>query len=183
MDAGPRSVYKMNISQELFTKFRTPDEQAEFFNAVNNYIDANKELKQKARLREGPFKTFIEEFMPFTWYCEWKFGGRSDIECALVKGTQGRDAIIIRRKDTKSEHNVEITWPINGEKLKINMKELNEKGHTFLDFFDSKDTSLHEEAVLRTISIANKKSLRDYRSDCGSTLIFYILENQIVILP
>jgi hypothetical protein len=36
------AAYKMNISQELFTKFHTPDKQTEFFNAVNNYIDNNK---------------------------------------------------------------------------------------------------------------------------------------------
>jgi len=161
----------MNITRELFTKFRTPDEQSEFLVELNNYINANEEFKRMARLREGPFKTLVEEFMPFTWFCEAKYSGRTDIECALVEGTQGRDAII-RRKNNLLEHNVELTWPINGAEIKKKMHELNNIGTTSLGIFDSEDTSFHEEAVSRTIKIAGKKSLRDYRSDGGSTLIF-----------
>lgn len=161
----------MNISRDLFTKFRTPDEQSRFLFEVKKFIDNNEDLKQNARLRREPFKTFIEEFMPFTWFCEWKFSGRLDIECALVEGTPGRDGII-RKMDSKSEHNVEITYPIKGKERANNAQQLNEKGYTDLTIWDYEDTSLHEEAVRLTISIAKKKALRDYRSDGGSTLIF-----------
>ncbi len=162
---------KMNITRELFTEFRTPDKQSEFFVELYNYIESDQELKQKARLREEPFKTFIEEFMPFTWFCEWKFSGRSDLECALLEGTPGRDGIV-RKKDTKLEHNVEITWPIKGKEKKLKAQQLNNKGYSDLKIWDYEDTSLHKEAMQRTISIAAKKSLRDYRAEGGSTLIF-----------
>jgi hypothetical protein len=56
-----------------------------------------------------PIKTLIEEFMPFTWFCGENFRGRNDIECALVEGTPGRDGVI-RKKGSKFEHNVEITY-------------------------------------------------------------------------
>ena len=163
----------MNISNEIFTQFRTPDEQSHFLTELNNYIDTNENVKQKARLRKGPFKTMVEEFMPFVWFCESKYRGRKNIECALVGGTEGRDAII-RRKDDLLEHNVEITWPINGKEIKTKMQELNDTGTTTLGIFDSEDTSLHEETVNRIIKIANKKSLRNYRSDGGATLIFVL---------
>jgi hypothetical protein len=111
--------------------------------------------------------------MPFIWFCDSNYRGRIDIECALVGGTEGRDAII-RRKDDLLEHNVEITWPIDGQKIKTKMQELNDNGITTLGIFDSENTSLHEEAVNRLLNIANKKSLRNYRSDGGATLIFVL---------
>ena len=166
-----RSVCKMNISRELFTKFRTPDEQSKFCSDKYGYINSNEDVKQKARLRGEPFKTFIEEFMPFTWFCEKKYSGRNDIECALVEGTPGRDGII-RKKGSSFEHNVEITYPIKGKERVDKAKQLNQKGYTDLTIWDYEDTSLQEEAINLTISIAKKKTLRDYRSDGGSTLIF-----------
>jgi len=61
--------------------------------------------------------------VPFTWFCEWKFSGRSDLECALVEGTPGRDGIV-RKRDTKLEHNVEITWPLKGKEKKLEIQQL-----------------------------------------------------------
>jgi hypothetical protein len=55
----------MNISNEIFGQFRTPDEQSHFLTELNNYIDTDENVKQKARLRKGSFKTMVEEFMPF----------------------------------------------------------------------------------------------------------------------
>lgn len=161
----------MNITRQLFTKFRTPDLQSEFYLKIYNFIQNNQELKHSARLHKEPYKTFIEEFMPFSWFCEWKYGGRKDVECALVEGTPGRDGIV-RKINSKLEHNVEITWPIDGlEKLRV-AETLKQKETTDLKIWDYDDTSMQEEAALRTISIAKKKELRDYRSEGGSTLIF-----------
>lgn len=161
----------MDISRDLFTKFRKPDEQLEFLADIYRFIDNNEDLKKQARLRQEPFKTFIEEFMPFTWFCDWKFHGRLDVECALVEGTPGRDGII-RKKESSIEHNVEITYPIDGKENKRKAQQINERGYSDLTIWDYKDTTLHEEAVQRTLSIATKKALRDYRSNGGSTLIF-----------
>ena len=161
----------MEISRELFTKFRTPDEQFEFLIKIYGFIDSDEELKQKARLRREPFKTFIEEFMPFTWFCDWKFCGRHNLECALVEGTPGRDGII-RKKKTIYEHNVEITYPIHGKERANRAQQVNQRGYSDPTIWNYEDTTLHEEAVRLTISIAEKKSLRDYRSNWGSSLIF-----------
>jgi len=161
----------MRISRDLFTAFRTPDEQSEFCSNIYRCIESDEDLKEKARLRGEPFKTFIEEFMPFTWFCGRAFAGRLDIECALVEGTPGRDGII-RKKGSECEHNVEITCPIDGKERVHRAQQLNRKGHADPTIWDYEDTRLHEEAVRLTISIAKKKALRDYRSDGGSTLIF-----------
>jgi hypothetical protein len=61
-------------------------------------------------------------------------------------------------------------WKRNKKK----MQELNDNGIATLGIFDSEDTSLHEEAVNRITKVANKKSLRNYRTNGGSTLIFVL---------
>jgi hypothetical protein len=161
----------MKITRDLFTKFRNPDEQLKFLLDIYRFIDSNEDLKQQARLRPEPFKTFVEEFMPFTWFCDWKFHGCSDVECALVEGTPRRDGII-RKKGTSLEHSVEITCPIDGKERFNKAQQVNKRGYSDLTIWDYEDTTLHEEAVQRTLSIAEKKALRDYRSNGGSTLIF-----------
>jgi len=133
----PRITFgnKMNITRHLFTKFRTPDLQSEFYLDVYNYIQINQKLIHSARLHKEPYKTFIEEFIPFTWFCEWKYSGKTDVECALVEGTPGRDGIV-RKINSRQEHNVEITWPIDGlENLRI-AEKLKQKGSTDLKIWE-----------------------------------------------
>lgn len=162
---------KSEITREAFTIPRTPADLARYVREAYDYIDQNRELKCSARLRKGPYKTFLEELMPFNRFCNWKYGVRDDVLCALAQGTPERDAIVIDRK-TRSEHSVEITYPIDGQKLIETGRQLNERGITDIKTWNVNDISMQQSAINLTLKIANKKTLRDYRSPGGSSLIF-----------
>ena len=166
---------RIEITREAFTILRTPVDLALYVREAYEYIDQNRDLKSAARLRKGPHKTFLEELMPFSRFCTWKYGERDDVLCALVQtspgqGTPGRDAIVIDRK-TGSEHTVEITYPIDGQKLIKHGRQLNERGITDIETWLMNDTSMQQLAIDLALKIANKKTLRDYRSPGGSSLI------------
>jgi hypothetical protein len=162
---------EIKITKAAFTILRTPADLARYACGAYDHIDQNRELKRIARLRKGPYKTFLEELIPFSRFCTWKYGVRDDVLCALVQGTPGRDAIVIDRK-TGSEHSVEITYPINGQQLLEEGRRLNERGITDIKTWLGNDISRQQSAIDLTLKIANKKTLRDYRSPGGSSLIF-----------
>jgi hypothetical protein len=162
---------EIEITKVAFTILRTPADLARYAREAYDHIDQNRELKRTARLRKGPYKTFLEELMPFSRFCTWKYGVRDDVLCALVQGTPGCDAIVIDRK-TGSEHSVEITYPINGQQLLEEGRQLNERGITDIKTWLRNDISRQQSAIDLTLKIANKKMLRDYRSPGGSSLIF-----------
>lgn len=126
-----------------------------------------------ARLKKEPYKTFIEELLPFSIYCTWKYDNRTDVECYLAKGTGGRDGII-KDLNTGEEHSIEITWPIDGRAAILEAKQLNETGVTKVKVRDLMDTSENIDAMNRIFSTAEKKQLRDYTCIGGSTLIFVV---------
>ena len=102
-----------------------------------------------------------DEYNIYAYYCNQ----------ALVPGTPGRDAVVTDR-NTGSEHSVEITWPIDGRHVIGQAKQMNKRGYTNLQIWDYDDLSRQQSAVARTIEIAHKKALRDYRCPGGSTIIF-----------
>lgn len=171
---------KIEITRETFTIPRTPSDLASYVREAYNYIDQDRTLKYDALLRKPPYKTFMEELMPFSRFCTWKYGARDDVLCALVpaipgQGTPGRDAIVIDRETRSELHSVEITFPIDGQQLHEEGKQLNERGITDIRGSGVNDISLQQSAIDLTLRIANKKTLRnyrDYRSPGGSSLIF-----------
>jgi len=162
---------QIEITRDAFTIPRTPADLASYVRETYDYIDRNTELKSIARLRKEPYKTFLEELMPFSRFCTWKYGDRDDVLCALVQGTPGRDAFVIDKR-TGSEHSVEITFPIDGKELLEEGKQLNECGITDIKVSGVNDISWQQAAIDLMLKIAKKKTLRDYRSPGGSTLIF-----------
>jgi hypothetical protein len=159
-----------------FTVLRTPGELAHYVQTTYKQIKSDPVLRQTARLRKEPYKTFLEEVMPFSCFCTWKYGNRKDVQCALLsdtssQGTPGYDAVVLDQK-TGAEHVVEMTWPIDGEHLYHQFRQMNEKGRTDLEIWDYNDNTKQEASVKRTLDIARKKSLRDYRAPGGATIIF-----------
>ena len=154
-----------------FTIPRTPAELAAYVRETCESIASIPELRQIARLRREPYKTFLEELMPFSHFCTWRYGKRDDVLCSLVHGTPCRDAIVTSRK-TGIEHSVEITWPIDGQYMIDQARQINEKGHTTFKTWKCNDTTRQQSAANRILEIARKKSLRDYRNKGGSTIIF-----------
>jgi hypothetical protein len=169
----------MNLSRIVrddFTIPRTPPDLARYVQETYDFISADRELRECARLHSEPYKTFIEELIPFSHFCTWKYQHRSDVLCALISdtsrhGTPGQDAVVTD-PITGGEHAVEITWPVDGKNLIRQARQMNEKGRTDIEIWNYNDVSKQNEAVKRTLEIAKKKCLRDYRSQGGATIIF-----------
>ncbi len=166
-----RMTIVSHITREAFTVPRTPGDLARYIHETYDYIAANSELKKVARLRKEPYKTFLEELIPFGHFCTWKYGNRDDVMCALVPGTPGRDATVTDIR-TGSEHSVEITWPIDGRAVIRQNELVNERGCSDVNTFDWDDPSQYKAAIDRTLIIAKKKAVRDYREPGGSTIMF-----------
>ncbi len=109
--------------------------------------------------------------MPFSHFCTWKYGDRDDILCALAQGTPERDGIVFD-KATRNEHTVEITYPVDGQQIVDDGKQLNESGMTDVNIWEYNDISRQQVAIDLTKKIAYKKTLRNYLSPGGSSLIF-----------
>ena len=169
----------MDISKEAFIVPRTPQELAQYVNDAYEYICGHDELVKVARLKREPYKTFAEEFMPFSVFCCWKYDDRNDVLCSLAPGTTDHDAVV-KDQTTGTEHEVEITWPIDGRQIIFEARQLNEHGHTDPNIWDIHDLSEHTKALSNTLEkVRRKKVVRDYRCPGGSTLIIVFDEEPL----
>lgn len=171
----------MDISEEAFQQPRTPKKLRQYVRDAYEYICSHREIRQKARLKEGPYKSFIEELLPLSAFCEWKYGERTDVLCSWVPRTQGRDGII-ENTSTGMVHSIEITWPIDGKQDIIEAEQLNKFGMTNVQIRDHNDTIELEKATKRILDKAHDKSRKDYRSVGGSRLIFVFEEFPLEVL-
>jgi hypothetical protein len=172
-------AYEMDISKEAFIIPRTPQELAQYVNDAYEYICAHHELVKAARLKREPYKTFAEELVPFSAFCCWKYGDRNDVLCSLAPGTKGHDAVV-KDQTTGTEHEVEITWPIDGRQMIFDARQLNTHGHTEPNIWDIHDLSEHTKALSNTLEkVRRNKGIRDYRSPGGSTLIIVFDEEPL----
>jgi hypothetical protein len=169
----------MDISKEAFIVPRTPHELAKYVSDAYKYICDHDDLVKAARLKKEPYKTFAEELLPFSAFCSWKYGDRDDVLCSLAPGTEGRDAVV-KDQIKGTEHEVEITWPIEGKQVIFEARQLNERSHTEMKIWDYLDLSEHTKALSNTLEkVRKKKGVRDYRAPGGSTLIVVFDENPL----
>jgi hypothetical protein len=168
----------MDISKQAFFISRTPPDLQKYVDEAYEYICVHPEMVKLARQKKEPYKTFVEELLPFATFCTWKYGKRIDVVCSLVPGTLGQDAIVTQLS-TGIRHTIEITWPMDG-KLEVQQgQQLNEYGITSVTVWDGEDIAEHRKAIDRVFQIAHKKALRDYRFPGGSTLIFVFDEEPL----
>ncbi len=161
----------MITSSDLQIK-RTPDELNDFVSTTFAAIRDDDATKKVARQRKPPFKELIEEVYPFSIFCNIKYQG-ANVQCCPVIGSQGYDAKIETSEGELIE-NIELTWPIDGQKANNQALQLNEKGHTQAEVRDVNDNSHRIQIIERVIQTANKKALKDYETPEGSSLIFIL---------
>jgi hypothetical protein len=167
---------ELGIARTDFTILRTPADLDRYVKEAYSLIAADQAMRKNARLHKEPYKAFLEEVLPFSHFCTWKYTECRDVLCALTSdtsrhGTPGQDASV-RDPISGEEHSVELTWPVDGSHMFRQALQMNEQGHTEFEIYDYDDVSRQKEAVERTLAIAKKKCLRDYRSQGGSTIIF-----------
>lgn len=160
------------ITEDDLQQKRTPDELNKFVKSTFESIRADDTIKKVARQRKSPFKEFIEEVYPLSIFCNLKYQ-ESDVQCFSVIGNQGYDAIIESSTGDLIE-NVELTWPIDGQKAHTEALQLNEKGYTDTEVWDVCDNTQRAGVIEQIIQTANKKALKDYDTPEGSSLVFIL---------
>lgn len=98
----------MNMSKREFQLQRTPRDLQEYVSRAHEHIKSHRELLTAARLKTEPYKTFSEELVPFSAFCSWKYGDRTDVLCSLLPENSVGDAMVQDRV-TGSDHVAEIT--------------------------------------------------------------------------
>lgn len=147
-----------HLSKEDVEKERTPFELARFVRDVIESVNGDDELRKFALLKKGYYKEFLEEVVPLSIYCGWKFPS-NDVKCKNILGNQPYDAVVLSAGSDILEY-VEITVPIDGKKDRRESEQRIEKGRTDIecgDFIDKR-----EDVIKRIIKVAKKKSLNDY---------------------
>jgi hypothetical protein len=170
-----KGILRMDVSKDSFAIPRTPYELEKYVEEAYKYIYYNSEKVKKARLKKEPYKTFIEELLPFSIYCKWKYGNNDNFHCSWAPGTEGKDGVV-KDLSTGNKRLVEITWPIDGKKEVTEGDKINENRMSSVEIWDGDDTSKHKEAIGRVLKKAYDKSLIDYTADGGSSLIFVFNE-------
>jgi hypothetical protein len=159
-------------SEEELQKKRTPDELAIYIDSIFDFIRSDKDAREIARMKKDVFKVLIEEIYPFSIYCKLKYVGKN-ILCRPVIGSQGFDGTIESNTGELIEI-VEITWPIDGQKEHFKLKQLNERGYTDVEIWDYNDSSKIMDFIDRIIKKAYDKSLKNYKTEKGSALVFVL---------
>lgn len=108
------------IDSDTYYKGRTPQELQQYIVEVRKHVEQNDEITEQACLKKELYKQFLEEMVPFSQYCAWKFPD-NNVTCKLIKGNQGYDAII---EGHAFKEYVEITSPIDGEKEALRKKKI-----------------------------------------------------------
>ena len=160
------------ITKEVLETKRSPKDLRAFVQKTFDSIQSNPGERKIARLKKSYYKELIEEIYPFSIFCELKYSD-AQVLCQPIIGSQGYDAIIENINGELVE-NIELSWPIDGQKDHFEALELNEKGHTKLEIRDVNDSSPREQAVERILVKAKNKALKDYSTSQGSSLIFIL---------
>mgnify|MGYP001198257680 CR=1 FL=1 len=147
---------------------RRPSELAVWFKAKYSEIRNNPEEVAKARIRMGLYKHFIQEIYPLTIFTLWRFP-QNDVLCKPVIGNQGHDAEIFINSDPKKVFSIEVTWPQDGRNHIEVAKIMNNHGVT--SRVGDEFTEYNQNIFKRIIGTAEKKAIRDYRTDFGSALL------------
>lgn len=166
---------QIDISKEAFAIPRTPSDLYLYKEEAYEYICSQSEMVKDARLHKEPFKTFAEELLPFSAYCSWKYGEREDVLCSLIIGNQAGDGLV-RDLSRRTEHLIEITWPVDGRSDRLQAKQMNEQGFTECKVWSDNDVTEHKEAISRLIEKAREKALKNYYAPNGESVLILVFD-------
>lgn len=136
---------------------RRPSELCRYVSSLFEEIRGSEECKKQARLRKGMFKYLIREIYPLSVFAKWKYP-EDNVLCVPKIGNQGYDAIITNAAGRLLEE-VEITWPVEGQKENYQARCLNDRGGT-VEVGDPKEGRTGVKS--RIIEAARNKAKKDY---------------------
>lgn len=163
------------ITRKDMTTWRSPSKQKGFAQDVWNAIYNDASEKHQARLNQGDYKEFREEFYPFSHLCCDCYQFPESVKCRLSPDPSANHDGQVELVDG-SIHQFELTRIIDGKLEKQEMRTLNDKGLTGLVWKGAaSDTELQRGVADHTLLVAQGKALKDYRSSTGnSTLVIQV---------
>jgi len=78
---------ELGIARTDFTILRTPADLDRYVKEAYSLIAADQAMRKNARLHKEPYKAFLEEVLPFSHFCTWKYTECRDVLCALTSDT------------------------------------------------------------------------------------------------
>ena len=141
------SADKLNreiLTQEDMQRPRFPSDLARWWWNKYEKIRADEIEVKKARLHVGLYKYFMREMFPLSIFASWKYP-----DVVLVRWVNKEyDAEVLWGSNHDRVHRIEITWPNDGK--------------------------YHKDVQTHVLRAAKVKSVSDYRSPDGSTLLIVI---------
>lgn len=172
-----KKIYSTIIDLKKLSQFMTAEEHRKNYTQIFEKIKASERCIELARIHEGDFKVFFEEYDVLIRYALIKYGNDCQIRfCG--KETKGRlkyDGII---KDGNLEEKTEITYPFFNEEETEHMKHLNNYGMTDVKVVDF-DGYMDSIVDIIKDRIEYKNSLNSY--DSSITLLVMVDVNDLVI--
>ena len=145
-------------------KWRTLYEMKTFWDSVNQFINSDKKLKSRARLKDkqSPFKELLEEYLPLMHFAELHYKGQN-VECRYV-GQKTQNCLDkydgeIRKADNTIDK-IEIVAPRDGKLEHLHAVQLNQRGITDFEVGDTSDQYKVIENIILTS--AKKKAGKNY---------------------
>ena len=166
------SADKLNreiLTQEDMQRPRFPSDLARWWWNKYEKIRADEIEVKKARLHVGLYKYFMREMFPLSIFASWKYP-----DVVLVRWVNKEyDAEVLWGSNHDRVHRIEITWPNDGKyhkEVSIALNNYEYHGGRFGDDFDN----YHKDVQTHVLRAAKVKSVSDYRSPDGSTLLIVI---------
>jgi hypothetical protein len=129
------------LIEDEIKKWRTPEELAHWVDEKISLFETTKETKKYYRKGSRLTKKFREEIVPFRFFINNLYPGRTDIKCIPNLGNENYDAIIQNYSvRPTSELKVEFTYAIDGYDLSLRLEVLHENGIVSLTDQINKDT-------------------------------------------
>lgn len=139
---------------------RTKSEMKSYFQHIKEITHDSDVLKKHARLKNGRYKQFLEEFYPLYLYSQSSYCD-NESEMRVVLGNQQFDAIVRHRDE--SEEKFEFTYYVDGEWEFHDGKRLNDRGFGEIRFQDNNSLETRDVNYLSKImkNVINKSN-KDY---------------------
>jgi hypothetical protein len=129
------------LIEDEIKKWRTPEELARWVDEKISLFQTTKETRKYLRKGTGFAKKFLEEIIPFRFFVNNLYPGRTDIKCLPNLGNENYDAIIHNYSVTPiSELKVEFTYAIDGYDRSLRLEVLHKDGIVSLTDKINKDT-------------------------------------------
>ena len=172
-----KKMYSKIINLNKLSQFMTAKEHRQNYLQTLEKIKENEKSIELARIHEGDFKVFFEEYDVLIKYSLSKYGDNCQIRfCGKENSKKLKyDGLI---KNNNLEERVEITYPFFSEDETNYLKHLNHYGMSGVKVVDA-NTYIDDIVKVLVKSIKEKNNKKSY--DSSISLVVMVEANELVI--